>query len=396
MNESGCDPRTPNDRLVRFAAMSDSVDTVVIGAGVVGLAIARALALAGRDVIVLEKNRNIGEETSSRNSEVIHAGLYYPAGSLKTNFCVDGNRRLYNYCEAKGIEHRRCGKLIVATQPAQRAQLDDVLRCAQRNGVEDLDPLDARGVRALEPEVRGVAGLWSPSTGIVDGHAFMLALRGDLERAGGTVAVQSRCRAGRRERDRLRLVCETDGQTVELDARTVVNCAGLHAIEVARSFTGLPGAGLPAQRFARGSYFVYTGKSPFTHLVYPLPEDGGLGVHATLDLAGRARFGPNVEWLADGTSAADLDYTVDPGLAPAFYTAIRTYWPGLPDGGLEPAYAGIRPKINGPGEPAADFAIRSLVEEGYPQVVQLFGIESPGLTAALAIGAHVADILGAR
>jgi L-2-hydroxyglutarate oxidase LhgO len=382
--------------LVRFAAMTDLVDTVVIGAGVVGLAIARALALAGRDVVVLEKNRNVGEETSSRNSEVIHAGIYYAAGSLKARLCVDGKKLLYAYCESKRVEHRRCGKLIVATHETQRAALDDVRRAAERNGVTDLEKLDERGVHALEPELRGVAGLWSPSTGIVDSHAFMRALLGDLEAAGGSVALLASCREAVREGDRLRLACETAEQTVELSARTVVNSAGLHALDVARSFFGLPQASLPAPRYAKGSYFVYNGKSPFNHLVYPLPEDGGLGVHATLDLSGRARFGPNVEWLPPGTRAADLDYAVDARLGDRFYSAIRTYWPGLRDGGLEPSYAGVRPKINGPGEPAADFAIHALTADGFPQVVQLFGIESPGLTASLAIGAHIANVLGAR
>ena len=376
--------------------MSDSVDTVVIGAGVVGLAIARALALAGREVVVLEKNRNIGEETSSRNSEVIHAGLYYAAGSLKAKLSVEGKQLLYAYCESKGIEHRRCGKLIVATHQALRAKLVEVRRSAERNGVMDLELLDASELHILEPEVRGAGGLWSPSTGIVDSHALMLALRGDLESAGGSVAVLSRCCEGMRDRNRLRLVCEADGESMELRARTVVNSAGLHAVDVARSFAGLPGEEIPTPRYAKGNYFVYTGKSPFTHLVYPLPEDGGLGVHATLDLAGRARFGPNVEWLAAGTRAADLDYGVDPRLGDAFYTAIRTYWPGLPDGALEPSYSGIRPKINGPGEAAADFTIHALTDDGLPQVVHLFGIESPGLTASLAIGAHVAGLVGPR
>jgi L-2-hydroxyglutarate oxidase LhgO len=373
--------------------MSDSVDTVVIGAGVVGLAIARALALAGREVVVLEKNRNIGEETSSRNSEVIHAGLYYPTGSLKANLCVDGKQLLYAYCESKAVEHRRCGKLIVATGEPQRTLLEAVRRSAERNGVTDLEWLDESDVHALEPEVCGVAGLWSPSTGIVDSHALMRALLGDLESAGGSVAVLARCREGVRDRDRLRLVCDAEGQPVELSARTVVNSAGLHALDVARSFVGLPDAALPTPRYAKGNYFVYAGKSPFSHLVYPLPEDGGLGVHATLDLSGRARFGPNVEWLAAGTRATDLDYAVDARLADRFYAAIRTYWPGLPDGGLEPSYAGVRPKINGPGEAPADFAIHALTAEGFPKVVQLFGIESPGLTASLALAAHVAGIL---
>ena len=376
--------------------MTDVVDTVVIGAGVVGLAVARELALRGREVIVLEKNRAIGEETSSRNSEVIHAGIYYPPGSLKARLCVEGRQRLYAYCAEKGIAHRRCGKLIVAVHEAQRMKLDALRRAGAANGTTDLEPLDAREIAALEPAVRGVAALWSPSTGIVDSHALMLAYRGDLERAGGSVALRARCTAAAREGDLMRLSCDVDGDATELRARVVVNAGGLHALDVAE-LLALPGPPLPAPRYAKGNYFVCHGKSPFAHLVYPVPEDGGLGIHATLDLAGRTRFGPNVEWLPAGTRAADLDYAVDPRLAAKFYAAIKTYWPGIPDGSLEPAYAGVRPKISGPGEPAADFAIRVLAESGPPRVVQLFGIESPGLTASLAIAAHVAGLVdGAR
>jgi L-2-hydroxyglutarate oxidase LhgO len=374
--------------------MSDVVDSVVIGAGVVGLAIARELALAGREVVVLEKNRAIGEETSARNSEVIHGGIYYPTGSLKARLCVDGRRRLYAYCAEKGIAHRRCGKVIVAAHEAQRAKLEALRRTAESNGVGDLTWLDAREIAALEPEVRAVAGLWSPSTGIVDSHALMLALLGDLEAAGGSLALRARVTAGGQDGEVVRLACDVDGDATELRARVVVNAGGLHALDVAR-LLALPGAPLPEPRYAKGNYFVCHGKSPFAHLVYPVPEDGGLGIHATLDLAGRTRFGPNVQWLPAGTRAADLDYAVDPRLAATFYGAIKTYWPGIPDGSLEPAYAGVRPKISGPGEPAADFAIRSLVAPGLPRVVQLFGIESPGLTASLAIAAHVAALVDA-
>lgn len=374
--------------------MTDTVDAVVIGAGVVGLAIARELALSGRDVIVLEKNRGIGEETSSRSSEVIHAGLYYPGGSLKARLCVEGNRRLYEYCAAKRVDHRRCGKLIVAPHESLAPKLEAIRRSAREAGVL-LEPVDAAGIREREPEVRGVAGLWSESTGILDSHALMLALRGDLEAAGGAVAVLARCTAGVREGAEIHLVCDVEGSGSELRARAVVNAAGLHAVDVARSLA-LPGPPLPQPRYAKGHYFTFGGRSPFTHLVYPVPEDGGLGIHATLDLAGRARFGPNVEWLPQGTRAADLRYEVDERLAPAFYDAIRTYWPGLPQGTLEPAYAGIRPKINGPGEAPADFAIHTLREPGWPRAVQLFGIESPGLTAALALGAYVARLLTAE
>lgn len=372
--------------------MTDSVDAVVIGAGVVGLAIARELALAGLEVIVLEKNRNIGEEISSRNSEVIHAGLYYASGSLKARLCIEGNRRLYAYCAAKGIDHRRCGKLIVAPHESMAPKLESVRRSARSGGVL-LEPLDATQIRELEPQVHGFAGLWSESTGIVDTHALMLALRGDLERAGGAVALATCCTGGVREGPLLRLLCDTDGAT-SVRARAVVNAAGLHAIDVAR-FLGLPGPPLPTPRYAKGSYFIYQGKSPFTHLVYPVPEDGGLGIHATLDLAGHARFGPNVDWLPIGTRADDLRYDVDERLAPTFYAAIRTYWPGLTDGRLAAAYAGVRPKINGPGEAAADFSIQTLRKPGWPRVVQLFGIESPGLTSALALGADVAQLVTA-
>ena len=372
--------------------MSDTVDTVVIGAGVVGLAIARALAMSGREVIVLEKNQGIGEETSSRNSEVIHAGLYYAANSLKARLCVEGKQQLYDYCDTKGIAHRRCGKIIVAIHADRIPKLEALRESALANGVLDLEWLSAQAVRELEPAVRAAAGLWSPSTGIIDGHAFMLALRGDLEHAGGSVAVLSRLTAGSRERELLRLVCEVDGAATSLTARTVINAAGLHASRVAHALPGFATTEIPLTRYAKGNYFVYSGKSPFSHLVYPLPDDGGLGIHATLDLAGRTRFGPDVEWLAGGDAAA-IDYAVDPARAATFYRAVRTYWPDLPDQGLHAAYAGVRPKLAGPGEAPADFVIRSVNERGAPRLVQLFGIESPGLTASLAIGEHVRRLL---
>ena len=374
--------------------MSDSTDTVVIGAGVVGLAIARELAVAGREVIVLEKNAGVGEETSARNSEVIHAGLYYPQGSLKARLCVDGRRRLYEYCESKHVPHRRCGKLLVATSPNQVRKLDSVRAAAVANGVTDLEPLSAQDVHRLEPNVHALAGFLSPSTGIVDSHAFMLALRGDLEAAGGAIATHCRFTAAKHDGATLRLTCDTADGPFALSARTVVNAAGLHATRVAQ-LLGAPAETIPRPHFAKGNYFTYSGRSPFTHLVYPLPEDGGLGVHATLDLAGRVRFGPDVEWLADGVDPASLDYAVDPARSSAFYGAIRSYWPALPDGGLTPAYSGMRPKISGRGEPAADFSIRRSGERGDATVVQLFGIESPGLTSSLAIGAHVAELLRA-
>ena len=374
--------------------MSDSTDTVVIGAGVVGLAIARELALAGREVIVVEKNAAIGEETSARNSEVIHAGLYYPRGSLKARFCVEGRERLYNYCDAKHVPHRRCGKLLVATRVGQMQKLDSVRAAAVANGVTDLEQLSAQDVQRLEPQVHALAGFLSPSTGIVDSHAFMLALRGDLEAAGGAIATHCRCIAAKPDGATLRLTCATADGPFTLGARTVVNAAGLHATRVAQ-LLGAPGETIPPPHFAKGNYFTCSGRSQFTHLVYPLPEDGGLGVHATLDLAGRVRFGPDVEWLRDDANPDSLDYAVDPTRSAAFYGAIRSYWPALPDGSLAPAYSGIRPKISGRGEPAADFSVRRFGERGHARVVQLFGIESPGLTSALAIGVYVAELLGA-
>jgi L-2-hydroxyglutarate oxidase LhgO len=367
--------------------MIESVDTVVIGAGIVGLALARELALRGRQVIVLEKNAQIGEETSSRNSEVIHAGIYYPSGSLKAALCVAGKRQLYEYCRQKGIGHERCGKLIVAIDEAQESKLEDIRGRALANGVDDLQWRSAAQIKSLEPEVKAAAGLWSPSTGIVDSHALMLSLQGDLERAGGTVALLTEFQSGEVEADGIRLSVGSGTDALELKARTVINSAGLHAERVARAITGLAGVTLPRLRFAKGNYFIYQGTSPFKHLVYPLPQEGGLGIHATLDLAGRARFGPDVEWVDQ------IDYTLDTARAQSFYDAIRSYWPGLPAGRLTPGYVGVRPKLHGPGEPAADFAIIGPVAAGGAQLVHLMGIESPGLTASLALAQHVVDLL---
>jgi L-2-hydroxyglutarate oxidase LhgO len=368
------------------------VDAVVIGAGAIGLAAARALALAGREIIVLEKNAHIGEETSARNSEVIHAGLYYPAGSLKADLCVEGKRQLYDYCERKSVPHKRCGKLVVAVAAEHQPRLQALQRSAAANGVGDVEWLTAADVQRLEPNVRCSAGLWSPSTGILDSHAFMLALRGDLEQAGGSVAVLSRFQSAVVDRGSLRLRCRAGSEDVEIGARAVVNAAGLHATQVARAMPGLQPEAIPVARYAKGNYFTYAGSSPFSHLVYPLPESGGLGVHATLDLTGRVRFGPDVEWLDAQAAIDDADYAVDPSRAAAFYAAVRTYWPELADGTLQPAYAGIRPKIVGPGEPPADFRIEAAGGPGAREV-HLFGIESPGLTSALAIAERVRALL---
>ncbi|MDY0743568.1 NAD(P)/FAD-dependent oxidoreductase [Paucibacter sp. R3-3] len=352
--------------------MAERVDAVVIGAGVVGLAVARALAQRGLETLVLERETAIGTGISSRNSEVIHAGLYYPQGSLKATLCVRGRRLLYEFCASHGVPHRRCGKLIVATSAEQVPGLDQLHEAGRINGVEALRMLTQVEAQAIEPQLRCVAALESAATGIVDSHALMLALRGDFEAAGGMLAF------GASVLGDSGLALEVGGaEPMRIEARRlIVNAAGLDAPRLAAALA------TPAPRawLAKGSYFALAGRAPFSRLVYPLPEPGGLGVHLTLDLAGQARFGPDVEWVDH------IDYRVDPRRAEGFYAAIRRYWPALPDDALQPAYAGIRPKIAGPGEPAADFAI-----ERHGGLVNLFGIESPGLTAALAIGERIAS-----
>jgi len=367
--------------------MAERVDTVVIGAGVVGLAVARELALTGREVIVLESNARIGEEISARNSEVIHAGIYYPQASLKAQLCVRGRDLLYEYCDRKGVAHTRCGKLIVAIDADQTDQLAALQQQALSNGVDDIEPLTTREVRQREPAISCATGILSPSTGIIDSHGFMIALCGDIEASGSAVAVLSEFKRGEISPAGLHLEIEADGERTELDADIVINTAGLAASRVAHALDGLDSGTIPTTRLAKGNYFVLQGKNPFNGLVYPLPEPGGLGVHVTLDLSGQARFGPDVEWIEQ------LDYEVDPGRAETFYTAIRHYWPDLPDGSLIPGYAGVRPKLVGPGEPAADFVISGPAVHGVPGLVNLFGIESPGLTSALAIAEHVTSLL---
>jgi L-2-hydroxyglutarate oxidase LhgO len=367
----------------------ERLDALVIGAGVVGLAVARALALAGREVVVLEREGAIGTGTSSRNSEVIHAGIYYPAGSLKAKLCVQGKAMLYAYCAERGIAHQRCGKLIVANTASQLAALPAILKKARANGVEDLVLLDRAQAQAMEPALACEAAVWSPSSGIVDSHALMLSLQGDLEQAGGLVA----CRAGV-----LSMALLEDGIEVltadglRLRARTVVNAAGLDACALAQRIVGLDPCHVPRAWFAKGSYFTLAGRSPFQRLIYPAPEPdkhlAGLGVHLTMDLGGQAKFGPDVQWTDDPT-----DWQVDPARGDAFYAEVRRYWPALPDGALRPGYAGIRPKISGPNEPAADFLIQGPGAHGVPGLVNLFGIESPGLTSALAIAEQVRDII---
>jgi len=361
----------------------DRVDCVVVGAGVVGLAIGRALAVAGREVLVLEAERSIGTGTSSRNSEVIHAGIYYPPGSLKARLCVEGRRQLYEYCAARGIGHRKLGKYIVGTQPAHESKLGGILAHARGNGVENIDWIDPKDAIAAEPALNCLAALHSRETGIVDSHGLMLALQGDIENAGGLLAFDAPLAQARRDASGWTLA--TGGaEPFMLGCDWLVNAAGLQAQQVAAAIEPLPPRHIPARVLARGCYFALPGRAPFSRLIYPVPVDGGLGVHLTLDLGGQAKFGPDVEWIDT------IDYTVDPRRADRFYAEIREYWPALADGALQPAYAGIRPKVSGPGEPAADFVIDGPAQHGVDGLVNLFGIESPGLTASLAIGAMVA------
>ncbi len=364
----------------------DRVECVVIGAGVVGLAVARALAIAGREVVILESEDAIGTHTSSRNSEVIHAGIYYPPGSLKARYCVEGRARLYAYCEAHGVPYRRCGKLIVATQPGQVPQLQEILHRSHANGVTDVVEMPAAEAIRLEPALHCVAALHSPSTGVIDSHALMLAYLGDAEAAGANLALKSPLG---------RAVVTPEGFELEIEktrinAKILVNSAGLRAPSTARLIEGFPPERIPPEFYAKGNYYALAGRAPFSRLVYPVPEPGGLGVHITLDLAGQARFGPDVEWVER------ISYDVDPRRAEDFYAAIRRYWPGLRDGALSPGYAGIRPKISGPQEAAADFQLQGPAEHGVPGLVNLFGIESPGLTASLALADGVGALLAAH
>ncbi len=354
----------------------DEVECVVVGAGVLGLAVARALALAGHEVVVLDRAPTIGFETSSRNSEVIHGGLYYPPGSLKARSCVEGRRRLYAYCGERGVPHARLGPLIVATEETEIAGVEKIAATARANGVEDLEWLDRAEARRLEPELECVAALFSPSTGIIDSHALMLAFEGEAEAAGAIVVLRTPVLGGRVGNRGFEI--EVGGeQPIRLICRMLVNSAGLWAPAFARAIEGVPPATIPPAYFCRGVYFTLQGRSPFRHLVYPVPMPGGLGVHITLDLAGQARFGPDVEWIDK------VDYAVDPRRGDKFYAAVRSYWPRLPDGALQPGYAGIRPKISGPAEPAADFVVQGREAHGVGGLVNLYGIESPGLTASL-------------
>lgn len=366
-------------------------DCVVIGAGVVGLAVGRAMALRGKSVLILERNSAFGEETSARNSEVIHAGLAYAPGSLKAEVCVEGKDRLYAFCRDRGVPHRRLGKLVVATRTAEEPALDRTVALAEAAGLMDLEPLDAAQIHRMEPALQAVAGLWSPSTGIVDSHAFMLALLGEAEANGAMLALNAPVDQGTALPDgRIELVVG-GADPMCLRAPHVVNCAGLWAQQTARAIEGLPAGSIPGQVLAKGSYFGLQGKSPFQHLVYPAPPgDGSLGVHLTLDMAGRAKFGPDIEMLDCGPG--EVDYTVDPQKADVFAQAVRRYWPGLPDGALVPDYAGCRPKLAAGDSAQVDFRLDGAARHGLPGHVMCYGIESPGLTASMAIAERVADL----
>ncbi|MDO8904620.1 NAD(P)/FAD-dependent oxidoreductase [Hydrogenophaga sp.] len=366
----------------------EQVDVVVVGAGVVGLAIARAFALRGREVLVLEREAGIGMGTSSRNSEVIHAGIYYLPGSLKARLCVQGKQMLYRYCQERRIPHQQCGKLIVALTDSQRMALPDLVRQGAINGVDDLVVISREEAMALEPSLACMGAVKSPSTGIIDSHSLMLAFQGDLEHKGGLVVCHTPVSGLRALDGGLEVGC-ADGTL--LRANCVINSAGLGGWNLALQTHGLPASFVPGAWYAKGSYFTLEGRSPFKQLIYPAPEPdrhlAGLGVHLTIDLGGQAKFGPDVQWT---TSADDLD--VDAAQGERFYVEVRKYWPGLPDGALHPGYAGMRPKISGPGQPAADFLIQGPETHGVPGLINLFGIESPGLTSCMALAEHVTHL----
>ena len=366
--------------------MTPDFNIVVVGAGVIGLAVARHFAMAGSKVLVLEKAASIGTETSSRNSEVIHAGIYYPKGSLKAQLCVEGRELLYEYCAAHGVVAKPLGKLIVATSVEEDAKLDSIAELARKNGVLDMQRLSKTEVAQLEPELNCTQALFSPSTGIVDAAAFMLALQGEAEALGVDFAFNTRF-SGAEKRDDFFVVAATDahGEATHITAKHIINCAGHGAHEIAVSINGFEAEKLPQRFLAKGSYCSVSGKSPFQHLVYPVPVSGALGIHATLDLSGTVKFGPDIKWVAE------LDYALSPDLPQKFSAAVASYWPGVRDRTLAPSYCGIRPKIHGPQSSFADFKIQHENEHSIHGLVNLFGIESPGLTASLAIAKHIVE-----
>ena len=365
--------------------MTENIDCAVVGAGIVGLAVARALARAGREVVVLEAADAIGTGISSRHSEVIHAGIYYPKDSLKARTCIRGRDLMYEFCADHGVAHRRCGKLIVATDESQVADMRSLAGRGRDNGVDDLVWLDGGETKALEPALDAVAALLSPSSGIVDSHAFMLALQGDAEVHGAVIAFNSRLDSGQATSSGIRI--RIAGTDTDFVCAGLVNCGGLNAQVTAAAIDGLPPDTIPPRHLAKGSYFTLSGPAPFRHLIYPMPDAGYLGIHLTLDLGGQAKFGPDIEWIDDE------DYGVDPRRADVFYDAVRRYWPDLADGALMPAHAGIRPKVQAPGEPSADFIVQGAEVHGIKGLVNLYGIESPGQTASMAIAEMVVDLL---
>ncbi len=384
----------------------DQIDTVVVGAGVVGLAVARAIALTGREVMVIEKESAIGQGASSRSSEVVHGGLYYATGSLKAQLCVRGKHMLYAYCAERDLPIAQCGKLIVATDASQLPKLALIEVQAAANGVP-VERLTRQEARALEPELECIAALHSPTTGIVSSHDLMTALQGDLENAGGIVALATAVEKiqffdqdlGRNNPlagvlyARSAINKGVIAESVHIGFKQLINAAGLYAPLLAQRMQGLDAKHVPQAHYAKGNYYSLRGKAPFRHLIYPIPEAAGLGVHLTLDLGGQAKFGPDVQWLQGITDPDKLDYSVDPRRADAFYAEVRKYWPGLRDGQLAPSYSGVRPKIVGEGHAGADFVIQAEAVHGIKGLVNLFGIESPGLTSSLAIGEYVVDLL---
>ncbi len=369
-----------------------SCDAVVIGAGVVGLAVARALAQRGLETFVLERNAHFGMETSARNSEVIHAGIYYPKGSLKAQLCVAGRGLLYDFCQSHGVGHKRLGKLIVASHAGQEAQLAAIVKAATDNGVDDLKPLSEAQIAALEPDLSATQGMLSPSTGIIDSHQYMLALLGDAENAGASLVKDAEVTAVARDGEHYVLTVKNAGETLTLKTRILVNSAGLWAQKIAGLIEGLDKRFVPPLFLAKGNYATLSVKSPFRHLVYPVPEPGGLGVHLTLDMGGAARFGPNVQWLGNN-DPAEIDYTVPATVPREFVPRIAEYWPAIREEMLAPGYSGVRPKTGGAKNPQQDFVIEGPAIHGQAGLVNLFAIESPGLTSSLAIAAHVEALL---
>ncbi len=359
--------------------------TVVIGAGVIGLACAAALANSGREVLVLEKNQLIGEEVSSRNSEVIHGGIYYRPGSLRARLCVQGKHQLYQYCASRQIATQAVGKLIVATSEQDVTTLEKLQVRGKQNGVDDLELLSAREVNQMEPTLRCYSALYSPSTGIVDSHGLMLGLQGDLESMGGAISFSTKVASIESTNSTLSVTVLSENNSFRIIAEEVVNCAGHGAVGIANSILGTRVDSLPKAWMTKGNYFRLKGKAPFSHLIYPAPEDGGLGVHLALDMAGNARFGPDVEKVDIETA----NLVVEARRAEKFYDRIRRYWPALTDNSLVPDYAGLRPKISRSGKPVLDFEILDQSDHDIPGMVHCLGIESPGLTSSLAIGDEV-------